>query len=100
MVGFRKVVAGTAIANWWDNGNNAIAFSRGNKGFVAINRESTTLTTTVATGLPPGTYCDRLTGGLVSGVCVGTSQVVDSSGDTQLQLVAMRALAIDLTTRQ
>ena len=100
MIGFRKVVAGTAIANWWDNGANAIAFARGDKGFVAINRESSTLNTTVATGLAAGTYCDRITGGLVGGVCAGTSIVVDAAGDTQLQLGSMTAIAVDVTTRK
>ena len=37
----RRVVAGTDVNHWWDNGANAIAFSRGDKGFVAINREAT-----------------------------------------------------------
>jgi alpha-amylase len=67
MVRFRKVVAGTEVANWWDNGANAIAFSRGTKGFVAINRESHMVTARVTTSLPPGTYCDRLTGGRLPG---------------------------------
>ncbi len=39
MVSFRHVVAGTDITHWWDNGANAIAFSRGDKGFVALSRE-------------------------------------------------------------
>lgn len=100
MVGFRKVVAGTAITNWWDNGANAIAFARGSKGFVAINREGSALTVTVATGLAAGTYCDRLTGGLVGGTCAGTALVVDGSGNTDLQLAAMSAVAVDITTQQ
>jgi alpha-amylase len=100
MVGFRKVVAGTVIANWWDNGANAVAFSRGDKGFVAINRESSALNVTVATGLAAGTYCDRITGGLVGGTCAGTSLVVDGAGNTDLQLAAMSAVAVDITTQQ
>ncbi|WUH94991.1 alpha-amylase family glycosyl hydrolase [Streptomyces sp. NBC_00433] len=58
MVGFRNAVAGTAVTNWWDNGNNAIAFGRGSKGFVAINHEGGALTQTFTTSLPAGTYCD------------------------------------------
>ena len=30
-----------SVRHWWDNGNNQIAFSRGELGFVAINRENT-----------------------------------------------------------
>ena len=40
MVGFRNVAHGTDYNDWWDNGNNQIAFCRGNKGFVAFNKES------------------------------------------------------------
>ncbi|MCW2871057.1 carbohydrate-binding module family 20 domain-containing protein [Actinacidiphila oryziradicis] len=58
MVGFRNAVSGTSVTNWWDNGNNAIAFGRGSKGFVAINHESSSLTQTFTTSLPAGTYCD------------------------------------------
>ena len=65
MVRFRRVVAGTDINHWWDDGANAIAFSRGDKGFVAINNGSSGAPVAVVTGLAPGTYCDLLTGGLV-----------------------------------
>ena len=90
MVGFRRVVAGTVITNWWDNGANAIAFSRGDQGFVAINRESVTLVATVPTGLSPGTYCDRLTGGIGAGgaSCVGSTLVVDAPGTVALVVIA------------
>ncbi|MFI0895536.1 carbohydrate-binding module family 20 domain-containing protein [Streptomyces sp. NPDC020983] len=63
MVGFRNAVSGTAVTNWWDNGNNAIAFGRGSKGFVAINHEGSALTRTFSTSLPAGTYCDVQHGG-------------------------------------
>src|SRR5256886_10656602 len=69
MVRFRRVVAGTDTNHWWDDGGNALAFLRGGKGFVAISRESAALDTTVATGVPPGSYCDILTGGLSGVAC-------------------------------
>jgi alpha-amylase len=100
MVAFRRVVAGTSISNWWDNGANAIAFSRGDKGFVAINRESVQVTGPVATGMAAGTYCDRLTGGPVGASCAGTAVVVDATGAVQLDLAPLTAIAIDETTRQ
>lgn len=58
MVGFRNAVSGTSVTNWWSNGNNAIAFGRGSKGYVAINHEGGSLTQTFSTSLPGGTYCD------------------------------------------
>jgi alpha-amylase len=99
MVRFRKVVAGTAVTQWWDNGANAIAFSRGDKGFVAINRESASVSASVATGLAAGTYCDRISGGKVNGACAGTSIVVAAGGAVQLTLPTNSAIAIDVETK-
>lgn len=98
MVAFRRVVAGTAITHWWDNGTNAIAFSRGERGFVALNRESAALDATVMTGLAPGTYCDRLTGGLILGTCAGVALVVEADGSVDLLLEPGSAVAIDVET--
>jgi alpha-amylase len=91
MVSFRHVVAGADINHWWDNGANAIAFSRGAKGFVAINNETTPLDTTIATGMASGTYLDVLT---------GAPLVVDRTGAIHLNLLARSAIAIDTATRQ
>jgi alpha-amylase len=96
MVAFRRAVAGTAISHWWDNGANAIAFSRGNLGFVAINRENTRVSGAVLTGLPAGTYCDVLTGGRNGEVCVGTAVIVDVAGTVHLDLAANSAIAVHL----
>jgi alpha-amylase len=85
MVQFRRHVAGTPITNWWDNGANAIAFARGARGFVAINREVTPLNVKVPAGLPAGTYQDLLKGATVT---------VAADGTVQLNLEPFRALAI------
>jgi alpha-amylase len=99
MVRFRRVVAGAPMADWWDDGGNAIAFSRGNLGFVAINLEDTTVAVDVATPLTPGTYCDALTGGLGAAGCVGWSVVVDSAGRARLDLEPRRAVTLHAATR-
>jgi alpha-amylase len=91
MVSFRHVVAGSDINHWWDNGANAIAFSRGDKGFVAINNGTTSLDTTVTTGMATGTYLDLLT---------SSSVVVDPAGAIHLTLSPRSAIAIDTATRQ
>jgi alpha-amylase len=85
MVSFRRAARGTGINHWWNQGADAIAFSRGDRGFVAINGGSATVTATVPTGMPPGTYTDLLTGSAV---------VVDATGSVQLTLAAQTALAI------
>jgi alpha-amylase len=99
MIGFRRVVAGTDLNHWWDNGSNAIAFSRGNKGFVAINRESATVSATIPTGLPTGTYCDLLSGGRNGSGCVGSSILIDASGRLQLALPSNTGIAIHSGTK-
>jgi len=99
MVAFRKVVGGTDVNHWWDDGANAIAFSRGDKGFVAINREGAVVDTTVATGMLPGTYCDILTGGLVAAACAGDSVAVDPAGAIHVHLASNTGLAIDAATK-
>ena len=99
MVGFRRIVAGTDLTHWWDNGANAIAFSRGDRGFVAINRETVAVSATIATGLPAGTYCDLLSGGPAPSSCIGRPVVVDAAGAVQLTLQPNTAIAIYVAGR-
>jgi alpha-amylase len=99
MVSFRRVVAGTDVNHWWDDGSNAIAFSRGDRGFVAINRGASAVSATVGTGLAAGSYCDLLTGGRAGASCVGTTVTVGSAGSVQLNLAANTALAIHTGTK-
>ena len=35
-------VLGTAVNNWWNNGDKQIAFCRGEKGFIAFNGQFNT----------------------------------------------------------
>lgn len=62
MVTFRAVAGDEPVANWYDNDNNLIAFSRGSKAFIVINNEGKTITSTFQTGLPEGVYCDIING--------------------------------------
>jgi alpha-amylase len=99
MVGFRRAVAGTPVAHWWDNGANAIAFARAGRGFVAMSREAAPVAATVPTGLAAGTYCDLLTGGRVGGACAGTAVAVAGDGTLQLELAPNTAIAIHAGAR-
>ncbi|MGW0460238.1 carbohydrate binding domain-containing protein [Streptomyces tendae] len=95
MVGFRNAVGDSAVTNWWDNGNNAIAFGRGNKGFVAINHEGGSLTKTFQTSLPAGTYCDVQHGEpTADGGCTGTTYTVNSSGQFTATIGSNDAVAL------
>ena len=77
MVKFRNVAGDEPMTHWWDNGNNAIAFSRGNKAFIVINNEDSPVDHTFQTGLPAGHYCD-----VISGVLQGIYQRVDHALST------------------
>lgn len=40
MVAFRNMARGTGVNNWWSGSDYQIAFSRGNKAFIALNLET------------------------------------------------------------
>jgi alpha-amylase len=90
MVGFRNATRGEGVTDWWDNGNDAIAFGRGAKGFVVVNGEGTALEQTFRTSLPAGAYCDVQTGNPVT---------VDGSGRFTATLGARTALALHAGAR-
>ncbi|MFJ9813334.1 carbohydrate-binding module family 20 domain-containing protein [Streptomyces sp. NPDC101158] len=90
MVAFRNTARGQAVTDWWDNGNNAIAFGRGTKAYVAINHETSALTRTFQTSLPGGTYCDVQSGNAVT---------VNSTGQFTATLGADTALALHAGAR-
>jgi alpha-amylase len=100
MVAFRKATTGAPVENFWDNGANQIAFSRGALGFVAINHESTALVQTLTTGLAAGQYCDLLSGDYAPAsagspaTCGGTQLTVAEDGTASIDLAAETALAI------
>ncbi|MGI5231627.1 carbohydrate-binding module family 20 domain-containing protein [Actinoallomurus sp. CA-142502] len=96
MVGWHNAVTGTSVTNWWSDGSNQIAFGRGAKGYVAINNSGSTLSRTFATGLPAGTYCDVVGGGVSGGTCTGTAVTVDGSGNATFQVAPGSAIAIDV----
>ncbi|MBX6168487.1 MAG: alpha amylase C-terminal domain-containing protein [Thermobispora bispora] len=89
MVGFYNAVQGTSVANWTDNGGNLIAFSRGDKGWVAINNENSSVTRTFTTGLPAGTYPNVAGSGSVT---------VNSTGTATVTIPAKSAVAIRVGT--
>ncbi|MGW3356193.1 carbohydrate binding domain-containing protein [Streptomyces bungoensis] len=86
MVGFRNAVSGTGVTNWWSNGNNAIAFGRGSKGYLVINHEGSSISQAFQTSLPAGTYCDVQHS--------GASYTVGSDGKFTATVGANDALAL------
>ena len=87
MVRFRVATNNTAISEWWDNGNNQIAFSLGDAGFVAFNVDHTDLKTRLHTKLQAGKYCDVISGNVENGTCTGKTVSVDESGNAYVEIL-------------
>jgi alpha-amylase len=95
MVGFHNTVRGTAVTEWWDNGNDAIAFGRGDRGYLVLNDENTPLTgRSFHTDLPAGLYCDVFHGDYTPGHCSGPTYTVDASGWFRADVGAQDGLAL------
>ncbi|KAK0174983.1 hypothetical protein PV327_008769 [Microctonus hyperodae] len=88
MVHFRKVVNGTVVSEWWDNGNNQIAFSRGNTGFIAFNSETFDLNQKLHTKLSSGVYCEIISGNKINGNCTGKTVFVDENGYADVKILS------------
>lgn len=75
MVGFHNAVKGAPVANWTAPTGDVIAFSRGARGWIAINNGAAPYTGTFPTGLPAGTYGDVIGGAAVTVTGAGTATV-------------------------
>ena len=99
MVAFRRAAGDVPVAHWWSNGASALAFARGDRGWVAISRETAPVAATVQTGMAPGAYCDILTGGRAGAACAGTRVDVAADGTVALDLAPNSAVAIVAASR-
>lgn len=87
MIKFKNVVGNATIGNWADNGQNQMAFCRGSLGFIAFNNElSLNFNATLQVCVPPGTYCDIMTGEKANGMCTGDKIVVDANGKAEISI--------------
>ncbi|MBI3712826.1 MAG: alpha amylase C-terminal domain-containing protein [Burkholderiales bacterium] len=90
MVAFRTVTSGQGVDNFTTGTSNQIAFNRGAKGFVAINNEYSSWTSSFQTLLPAGTYCNVVQGGLNAAKtdCTGAKVVVAANGTFTMTIPA------------
>jgi alpha-amylase len=94
LVAFRKATAAAPVTNWWDDGVDGIAFSRGDRGFVAINNGVSALHHTFTTGLAAGSYCDIFSGAPAALGCTGLRVDVDGSGAADLTVPPSSAVVL------
>ncbi|WGL17823.1 carbohydrate-binding module family 20 domain-containing protein [Microbulbifer bruguierae] len=102
MVGFRNhTAAHWGVTDYWDNGNNQMAWGRGGLGFVAINMEGNDLSHSFQTGMPEGIYCDILQGDFdtLTGSCSGPTVTIDGNGNGTFQVYYHNASAIHVGAR-
>jgi alpha-amylase len=99
MVRFHNAVGSAPVANWYDDGVNLVAFSRGDRGFFATNNRATARTVTVRTGLRAGTYCDVVHGTLAMGRCSGPTVTVGGDGRAKVTVGARDSVAFTTADR-
>lgn len=99
MVGWHNHVAGAPRANWYDDGVNLIAFSRGSAGWIALNNANKPVRHRFQTGLAAGRYCDIISGDLTSGACTGDTVTVDAGGFATITVSAKSSVALDIVSR-
>jgi alpha-amylase len=99
MVGWHNYATGSPVSNWYDDGDNLAAFSRGNKAWIAVNNETAAKTVTVPTGLPAGRYCDVIHGAVSRNRCTGPVVTVGLRGAATVRVPAKDSVAIDRLSR-
>lgn len=100
MFGFRNAVVGQPLNNWWSSSNGSqISFSRGDKGWFALNIDGKPQNVRVSTPLRDGKYCNLLDKQVSVGAqCKGTVIEV-RDGTISTQIPALSPLAITEATR-
>ena len=90
MIGFYNAVKDTKVTKWQDDESNNIAFSRGNKGFFAINNDDKQNDVKYNTDLSDGEYCNVY----ASKICDKT--VTISGGKVETTIPAHSAVALHI----
>jgi len=94
MVKFRRATAGTGIVNWKIVGDGVLSFGRGDKGHVVINIGDQAINMEISSSLPPGQYCDLISGGVGDDACTGSPITVGDDGVIAVSLEPLSAAAI------
>ncbi|WP_026647354.1 alpha-amylase family glycosyl hydrolase [Bifidobacterium minimum] len=88
LIAFHNYVGDAALTDWQDDGGNNIAYSRGSKGFVAINNDTSAKDVSYTTSLPDGEYCN------VYSVLDCSQTVTVSGGKVTTTIPARSAIAL------
>ncbi|WP_431921185.1 carbohydrate-binding module family 20 domain-containing protein [Nonomuraea jabiensis] len=78
--------------------NNVIGFRRGDRAWIGINDSGSPVTSTFATGLANGDYCDVISGSASAAGCTGTKITV-SGGQASVTIPANNAVALHVNAK-
>ncbi|XP_053676132.1 alpha-amylase I-like [Anopheles nili] len=98
MVHFRNFVAPSPITDVQMT-SGTFAFCRGNIGFAVFNIGAGSHDGIFNTCLPPGEYCDLITGDRVDTKCTATRVLVNGDGTVSLTLPSSSGVVLDLLNR-
>ena len=101
MVNWRNAAGTSAVENWQTGNSNQIAFSRGRKAFIALNRGSDDWSATLQTSLSEGTYCNVVADADADDVKTCSDTIyVDSSGMASVRVSGLTAVAIHANAKK
>jgi alpha-amylase len=98
MVTWHHYVGTARRANFYTDGANVIAFSKGSRAWAAFNNGPADQRIRVQTGLPKGTYCDTVHD-TKGGSCTGPRVRVNSTGFASVTVRAKDAVAFTRADR-
>jgi alpha-amylase len=99
LVAFHNYVGAAPVRNWYDDGVNLVAFSRGSAGFFSTNNETAAKTVTVQTGMHAGTYCDTIHGHRTGSTCSGPTVTVHGNGTATITVASYDSVAFTAKDR-
>lgn len=94
MVEFRRRTAGTSVVNWTIADDDVLSFGRGEKGHIMVNIGEQTITIEITSSMPPGQYCDLISGGIGDGGCTGSQITVGDNGVITVSIEPLTTVAI------
>ena len=97
MIEFHNMTGQTPVSDWWDNGDNVVAYGREDKGFVVLNNSADSVHQTFQTSLKAGTYCNVLVRA-PAGKC-GETVTVNDKGEFSAEIANHSALVLSRSTR-
>lgn len=94
MIGFRKFAGDAKVVNWQVIGDNVLSFGRGDRAHMIINVGEQADSVSVLSDVPPGQYCDLMSGGPRDNGCTGSEISVSKDHQIEVSIDAMSVIAI------